>query len=414
MMKSSIKEVCAREILDSRGNPTVEATVELEDGSCGTAAVPSGASVGKYEAHEKRDGDPDYYGGKGVRGAVEAIRVEISREIIGKDARDQRRIDEAMIELDGDKNKSRLGANAILAVSVATARAAAAHHSLPLYKYLGGARAVHMPIPMMNILNGGAHAKNNVEIQEFMIVPCGSPTSADAVRECVDVYRQLGRILEKRGLATGIGDEGGYAPDLSSDEEACELICEAIEAAHLGGKMKLALDVAASEWYTENGYLLPKTHKKRDTGELIDYYRGLIRSYPIISIEDGVGETDYDGWRELTDALGRDILLVGDDLFVTSIARLEMGVNLRIANSILIKPNQIGTLTETLGVMDLATRHGYVNIVSHRSGETSDDLIADLAVATGAKYIKAGAPARGERVAKYNRLMAIEGEISKG
>jgi enolase len=414
MMKSSIKEVCAREILDSRGNPTVEATVTLEDGSLGTAAVPSGASVGKYEAHERRDGDKDYYGGKGVRGAVEAIRVEISREIIGKDARDQRRIDEAMIELDGDRQKARLGANAILAVSVATARAAAAHHGLPLYKYLGGTRAVHMPIPMMNILNGGAHAKNNVEIQEFMIVPSGSPTSADAVRECVEVYRALGKILERRGLATGIGDEGGYAPDLSSDEEACELICEAIEAAGLGGKMKLALDVASSGWHTGDGYFMPKTRKKRDTGALIDYYRGLIRDYPIISIEDGLGEDDCDGWRELTDALGRDILLVGDDLFVTNIARLEMGVNLRIANSILIKPNQIGTLTETLGVMDLATRHGYVNIVSHRSGETSDDLIADLAVATGARYIKAGAPARGERVAKYNRLMAIEGEISRG
>ncbi len=414
MMKSSIRDVCAREILDSRGNPTVEATVTLEDGSLGTAAVPSGASVGKYEAHERRDGDKDYYGGKGVRGAVEAIRVEISREIIGKDARDQRRIDEAMIELDGDKQKARLGANAILAVSVAVARAAAVHHGLPLYKYLGGARAVHMPIPMMNILNGGVHAKNNVEIQEFMIVPSGSPTSADAVRECADVYHALGKILEKKGLATGIGDEGGYAPNLSSDEEACELICEAIEAVGLGGKMKLALDVAASGWYTENGYFLPKTRKKRDTGELIEYYRGLIRDYPIISIEDGLGEDDYDGWRELTEALGRDILLVGDDLFVTNIARLEKGVNLRIANSILVKPNQIGTLTETLGVMDLATRHGYVNIVSHRSGETHDDLIADLAVAAGARYIKAGAPARGERVAKYNRLMAIEGEISRG
>ncbi len=406
-MKNKIKEIRAREILDSRSNPTVEAKVILESGAMGIASVPSGASTGIHEAHEKRDGDKSRYNGKGVLSAVKNVNEIIRPALIGCDADDQEGIDRKMIALDQSKNKSNLGANAILAVSVATARAAASESGLELYSYLGDSPELCFPTPMFNLLNGGAHASNNVDIQEFMIVPHGL-SLPDAIRAGSEIYHTLGKILRERGLSTGVGDEGGFAPDLASDEEAIELLCLAIErSGYSTDKIGIALDVASSEWYKEGVYFLPKRQKTLTAEELIDYYSKLCDKYPLISIEDGAAEDDFDGWKSLTDRLGDRIMLVGDDLFVTNEERLDMGIKLGIANSILIKPNQIGSLTETLKVIKKAKENGYKYIISHRSGETGDSSIADIAVATGAPFIKTGAPCRGERVAKYNRLLEI-------
>ena len=404
---SEIVSVSAREILDSRGNPTVECEVALADGSLGVAAVPSGASTGKYEAHELRDKECARYGGKGVLGAVRSVTGEIADAIVGMDACRQEEIDRAMIELDGTENKSRLGGNAILAVSLAVACAAAEHRGLQLYEHLGDGR-IGMPTPMMNIMNGGVHSSGNLEIQEFMILPRGS-SLAESVRMGAEIYRELGAILRARGYSTAVGDEGGYAPDLSSDEEALELICEAISAAgYSDGQVGLALDVASSGWWDGEGYLLTKSGRRMSSRELIDYYARLLEKFPILSIEDGLGEDDIDGWRMLTEALGDRIMLVGDDLFVTSEVRVRAGIDGKYANSVLVKPNQVGTLTEVMRVIELAREHGYSYIISHRSGETEDTFIADLAAATCAGYIKCGAPCRSERCAKYNRLMRIE------
>lgn len=408
-MRSKIVSATAREIIDSRGNPTVEATVILEDGSCGVAAVPSGASTGIYEAHELRDTDKPRYKGKGVLRAVHNVSEYISPIIENKRARDQAAIDHALVALDKTDNKSEVGANAMLAVSLAVAYAASEHYGQELYRYLGGANARRMPVPMFNILNGGVHASNNVEIQEFMIVPTGVKAFCEAVRAGCEIYHTLGSILKNRGYSTAVGDEGGYAPNLKDDREAIELICSAIkEAGYSTDDIKIALDVASSEWFEDGIYRMPKKNKEYTASELIDYYEELIRSYPIISIEDGLGETDIEGWAELTKRLGNSVMLVGDDLFVTNEARLRDGIRNKIANSILIKPNQIGTLTETLNVIRAATDAGYKFIISHRSGETEDVTIADLAVALNAPFIKTGAPCRSERTAKYNRLMGIE------
>ena len=415
MNKTEIVRAYGREILDSRGNPTVCATVELSCGSIGTASVPSGASTGAYEAHERRDTHAQRYGGKGVEGAVRAISDEISPAIEGRCAENQAELDRAMCELDGSENKSRIGANAILAVSLASARAAANSHATELFRYLGGDQARRLPVPMMNILNGGLHASNNVEIQEFMIVPSGIQTLSEAVRAGSEIYHSLGKILKKRGYSTSVGDEGGFAPDLTSDEEAIELICEAIvSAGYDTDRVKIALDVASSGWVDGGVYKMPKRATRTDRDGLIKYYDELIRDYPIISIEDGLGEDDFDGWADMTEALGSRVMLVGDDLFVTNEKRLERGIASCAANSILIKPNQIGTLTETLGVIHRARENGYRYIISHRSGETEDAFIADLAVATNAPFIKAGAPCRSDRCAKYNRLMYIESLLGCG
>ena len=406
-MKNKIKEISAREILDSRSNPTVEAKVILESGAMGIASVPSGASTGIHEAHEKRDGDKSRYNGKGVLSAVKNVNEIIRPALIGCDADDQEGIDRKMIALDQSKNKSNLGANAILAVSVATARAAASESGLELYSYLGDSPELCFPTPMFNLLNGGAHASNNVDIQEFMIVPHGL-SLPDAIRAGSEIYHTLGKILRERGLSTGVGDEGGFAPDLASDEEAIELLCLAIErSGYSTDKIGIALDVASSEWYKEGVYFLPKRQKTLTADELIDYYCKLCDKYPLISIEDGAAEDDFDGWKSLTDRLGDRIMLVGDDLFVTNEERLDMGIKLGIANAILIKPNQIGSLTETLKVIKKAKENGYKYIISHRSGETGDSSISDIAVAICAPFIKTGAPCRGERVAKYNRLLEI-------
>jgi len=411
-MKSAITKIYAREILDSRGNPTVMATVELASGAVGHAAVPSGASVGKYEAHELRDGDVSRFGGLGVLSAVKAVQDIIAPRLCGMDAREQRQLDDAMRELDGTESKSALGANGILSVSLAAARAAADYEGVPLYRYIGGKFCSRMPQPMLNILNGGAHASNNVEIQEFMIVPLRAESFAERMRISSEIYKKLGSILRSRGYSTAVGDEGGYAPNLGGDEEACELIRSAIEAAGYGtGDVKIALDVAASGWYSDGVYKMPKSGKVYTAEELIDYYASLIERYPIMSIEDGLGEEDYDAWRSLTDRLSGEILLVGDDLFVTNAERVRRGISTGIANSVLIKPNQIGTLTETLDVISLSARESYKPIISHRSGETEDSFIADLAVGTAAPYIKTGAPCRSERLAKYNRLLVIEDEL---
>ena len=408
-MRTTIKKVNAREIIDSRGNPTVEATVLLEDGTKGVASVPSGASTGIFEAHEKRDEDSERYFGKGVHGATRGIREEISPAIEGKSARDQCAVDHAMWSLDGTENKSNLGANAILAVSLATAHAASNYYRLDLFRYLGGANARRLPVPMFNILNGGAHASNNVEIQEFMIVPVGVSAVCEAVRAGCEIYKTLGSILKKNGYSTAVGDEGGYAPDLKTDEEAISLICQAIkEAGYTENEIKIALDVASSEWYESGSYRMPKSNKEYTAEQLIDYYEKLIDKYPIISIEDGLSETDYNGWKKLTVRLGSKVMLVGDDLFVTNENRLIKGISEGLGNAILIKPNQIGTLTETLNVIRTANESGYKCIISHRSGETEDTTIADLAVAVNAPFIKTGAPCRGERTAKYNRLTKIE------
>lgn len=414
MAKAIIERVSAREILDSRGNPTVEATVVLAGGAVGIAAAPSGASTGKYEAHEKRDGDPARYNGKGVLQAVAAVNHTIAPVLCGMNAADQGAIDRALCDLDGDKNKARLGANAILAVSLATAHAAAAFYRVPLYRYLGGTYATRLPIPMMNILNGGAHAANNVDVQEFMIVPTGATSFSEALRMGSEVYHALGKLLRERGLASTVGDEGGYAPNLESDEEALDLLVLAIRAAGYDtDRIKIALDAAASEWQCEGGYRQPKRGRDLTSDALISYWEDLISRYPIISLEDGLGEEDFDGWRLLTERIGDRVMLVGDDLFVTNEARLREGIERGAGNTVLIKPNQIGTLSETLAVIQLASENGYRTILSHRSGETEDTTIADICVGTATPYIKSGAPARSERVAKYNRLLRIEAEIAQ-
>ena len=412
MTGNRILSVRGFELMDSRSNPTVGASVILEDGSRGFAISPSGASTGAYEAHEMRDGDSSRYGGKGVLKAVSAINEIISPALIGKPADDQRLIDKTMTELDGTENKSRLGANAILAVSLAAAKAAAAHYGMPLYRYIGGINAKVMPRPMMNILNGGAHAANNIDIQEFMIIPFNICCFSEGLRRCSEIYHALGTILKSRGKATGVGDEGGFAPDLDSDESAIELIIEAIEkAGYTTEDIKIALDVASSEWYSDGKYLLPKRNLKMTADALIEYYENLAEKYPIISIEDGAAEEDWNGWRKLTDRLGKRMQLVGDDLFVTNVRRFKKGIEEGAGNSILVKLNQIGTLSETLDVVELARENGYTAVISHRSGETEDTTIADLAVALNAGQIKTGAPCRTDRVAKYNRLLMIENEL---
>ena len=405
-----ITDVYAREILDSRGNPTVEVEVYLEDGTIATAAVPSGASTGMFEAVELRDGDKSRYQGKGVLKAVENVNDIIGPAIIGYDATEQVAIDKLMIELDGTPNKGKLGANAILGVSMAVARAAAQSLDLPLFQYLGGTNAKELPVPMMNIMNGGAHADNNVDIQEFMIMPVGADSFAQALRMCAEIYHTLKNVLKKKGLATGVGDEGGFAPNLGSNEEALQVICEAIkEAGYEPGKdIKLAIDAASSEFYKDGKYVLAGEGKEKTAEEMVEFYATLVEKYPIISIEDGLAEEDWAGWKLLTDKLGKKVQLVGDDLFVTNTERLAKGIKNDTANAILIKVNQIGTLTETFDAIEMAKRAGYTAVVSHRSGETEDTTIADIAVAVNAGQIKTGAPARSERVAKYNQLLRIE------
>ncbi len=412
----AIVDVHARQIIDSRGNPTVEAEVTLDNGVMGRAAVPSGASTGMFEACELRDGGDEYMG-KAVTKAVENVNSEIADELIGMNALDQVAIDKAMIALDGTPNKSRLGANAILAVSMATAKACAESLGLPLYRYIGGANAKTLPVPMMNIINGGAHASNNVDIQEFMIMPVGAPTFTEGLRWCCEVFHTLKKVLKENGTpAPGVGDEGGYAPNLKKDEDALAVIVQAIEAAGYkpGDDFKIAMDVASSEWFQEDGtYFLPKAKKTMTAQQLVNRWKGYCDKYPIISIEDGVAEEDWEGWKVLTKALGNRVLLVGDDLFVTNVERLSKGIELGIANSILIKVNQIGSLTETLDAIEMANRAGYTAVISHRSGETEDTTIADLAVALNAGQIKTGAPSRTDRVAKYNQLIRIEEELEE-
>ncbi|HKV50136.1 MAG TPA: phosphopyruvate hydratase [Gemmatimonadaceae bacterium] len=409
---SEIIEIRAREILDSRGNPTIEADVMLDTGAIGRAAVPSGASTGEHEAIELRDADPKRYGGKGVLRAVQHIEETIAPALRGMDALSQIEIDRALIDLDGTPNKERLGANSILAVSMATARAAADALGLPLFRYLGGPMARTLPVPMMNVLNGGAHATNTVDFQEFMIVPLGAETFADALRMGAEVFHSLKKVLAKRGLSTGVGDEGGFAPDLKSDEDALAALIEAIEGAKYapGTEVALALDAAASELFDKNGrYVFKKSGAGTlDAHAMIDLYARWLDQYPIVSIEDGLAEDDWDGWTALTAALGDRVQLVGDDIFVTNTARLARGIESHVGNAILIKVNQIGTLTETLEAIEMARSAGYLSVISHRSGETEDVFISDLAVATSAGQIKTGSASRGERVAKYNQLLRIE------
>ena len=413
MTEKRIIRVEGFELMDSRGNPTAGARVTLNDGSIGFALSPSGASTGIYEAHEMRDGDKSRYGGKGVLKAVSSIENEIAPALTALGTVNQRAADECMISLDGTENKKRLGANAVLAVSLALAKAAAESYGMPLYRYLGGINANELPRPMMNILNGGAHAANNIDIQEFMIIPYRAESFAEGLRRCAEIYHALGSVLKEQGKGSGVGDEGGFAPDLNSDEEAIELIVKAIEkAGYTTDEIKIALDVASSEWYSDGNYLLPKRNKKMTAEELIGYYGDLISKYPIISIEDGTAEEDWEGWQKLTAALGGKIQLVGDDLFVTNTGRLKKGIEVGAGNSILVKLNQIGTLTETLNVIELAKKHGYTAVISHRSGETEDTTIADLAVAVNAGQIKTGAPCRTDRVAKYNRLLTIERDLN--
>ncbi len=408
-----VEKVRGYEVLDSRGNPTVRAEVMLSDGSVGAASVPSGASTGVNEAVELRDGDKSRFGGNGVIKAVENINNEISHAIYGAKTIDQGRIDNMMITLDGTNNKSRLGANAILAVSLALAKASAIHYNMPLHRYIGGVSADVLPVPMLNILNGGAHASNNIDIQEFMIMPVGASTFSEALRMGTEVYHSLKSVLKKKGLSVAVGDEGGFAPDLNSDEEAIECILEATEAAGYNtNDIKIALDAASSEWYENGKYHLPKRGITYESDELIGYWHKICDKYPIISIEDALGEQDWKGWVKLTSALGSKIQLVGDDLFVTNTDYLSRGIKENAANAILIKLNQIGTLTETLDAIKMARSAGYNAIISHRSGETEDNTIADLAVGTNAGQIKTGAPCRSDRVAKYNRLLRIEAESS--
>ena len=410
-----IEAVSALEVLDSRGNPTVSVTVRTATGS-GTAIVPSGASTGVHEAVELRDGDGRRYGGKGVLKAVQNARVELAQAVIGLDVLDQAGVDQAMIDLDRSGNKARLGANAILGVSLAAARAAAASTGQPLYRYLGGSQARLLPLPMANVLNGGAHADNNVDLQEFMVCPVGAATFADAIRAVAEVYQSLKKVLHDRKLATAVGDEGGFAPQLESNEEALKLLVEAIGKAgyEAGPDVAIALDPAASEFYRDGRYELAGEGRTLEAAELVDLYAGWADRYPIISIEDGMAEDDWEGWTLLTEKLGARVQLVGDDLFVTNVERLQEGIDRGVANSILVKVNQIGTLTETLDAIELARSADYSAVISHRSGETEDSTIADLVVATGAGMIKTGAPARSERVAKYNRLLAIEAELGDG
>jgi enolase len=412
---SIIADVYARELLDSRANPTVEVEIILEDGTMGRAIVPSGASTGAYEAAELRDGDPNRYLGKGVLKAVDNVNNLIAPEIIGMDAVRQVDIDTLMIELDGTPNKSKLGANAILGVSLAAARAAANYLGIPLYQYIGGVNARQIPVPMMNILNGGKHADNNVDIQEFMVVPSGASSFTESLRMGVEVYHSLKKVLSGKGLTTAVGDEGGFAPNLPSNEAAIEVILEAIsKAGYQPGKdIYLALDVAASELYQNQKYNLASTNQQFTSDEMVEFYAGLIGKYPIISLEDGLAEDDWEGWKKLTDRLGNRVQLVGDDLFVTNTERLSRGISLGVCNSILIKVNQIGTLTETLNTIEMAKTAGYTCVISHRSGETEDAIIADIAVATNAGQIKTGAPARTDRVAKYNQLLRIEEELDR-
>lgn len=412
-MSTIIEEIVAREILDSRGNPTVEVDLYLEDGTMGRAAVPSGASTGAYEAVELRDEDKTRYNGKGVLTAVENVNSIIAPEIEGYDATDQIGVDQAMIELDGTPNKGRFGANAILAVSMAAAKAAAQALGLPLYQYLGGANAKVLPAPMMNILNGGKHADNNVDIQEFMIMPVGAQSFAEALRMGTEVYHQLKSVLKKKGLNTAVGDEGGFAPMLGSNEEALEVIMEAIAASGYqpGAEIMIALDAAATEFCKDGKYVFAMEGTSRSAAEMVQYYAMLVDKYPIISIEDGLAEDDWEGWLGLTETLGGKVQIVGDDLFVTNTSRLARGIESGVANSILIKLNQIGTITETLDAIEMARQAGYTSVVSHRSGETEDTTIADLVVAVNAGQIKTGAPCRTDRVAKYNQLLRIEEEL---
>ncbi len=407
---SAIKSITAREILDSRGNPTVEVDVQLEDGSWARAAVPSGASTGAFEAAELRDGGSRYLG-KSVSGAVENVKAKIAPSLIGHDGLDQKGLDEKMIALDATVNKSSLGANSILGVSLAVARAAAVSKKLPFYRFIGGEKATLLPIPMMNILNGGAHADTNVDIQEFMIAPIGAPTFKEGLRYGAEIYQSLKSVLKKRGLATSIGDEGGFAPNLESNRAALDLIIEAVEKAgyKMGSDIGLAMDVAATEFYKDGSYRFEGANLSAT--ELIDYYQGLLDSYPLLSIEDPLSEDDWSGWADITKAMGANVQLVGDDLFVTNPTRLAQGISQGCANALLVKVNQIGTLTETLAAVDMAHKAGYRSMMSHRSGETEDTTIADLSVAALCGQIKTGAPARSERVAKYNQLLRIEEEL---
>jgi len=411
---TQINHIHAREILDSRGNPTVEADVTLVNGVTGRAAVPSGASTGEHEAVELRDDDPKRFGGKGVLRAVQNVNEVIAPKLKGMSAFDQSKLDRVLIELDGTPNKSNLGANALLAVSMATARAAANHQKLPLYRYLGGAGANTLPVPMMNIINGGAHADNNVDFQEFMIVPVGAPSFSEALRTGAEIFHTLKSVLKKKGYATSVGDEGGFAPNLKSNEEAIETIIEAIaQAGYAAGEnVLLALDPAASEFYDRDGYVFKKSDgRKLTSDQMVSFWQDWAGKYPIISIEDGMSENDWDGWKALTEAIGHRVQLVGDDLFVTNTKFLRKGIELGVANSILIKVNQIGTLSETLECIELAKSHRRTAVISHRSGETEDAFIADLAVATNAGQIKTGSLSRSDRIAKYNQLLRIEEEL---
>lgn len=409
---SQIEKLIAREVLDSRGNPTIEVDVILKGGSSGRAAVPSGASTGQFEAVELRDGDKRYKG-KGVRQAVANVNNEIANEILGMDSLDQRGIDQKLLLLDGTNDKSNLGANAMLGVSLATAKASAHHLGQPLYRYLGGATAHVLPVPMMNVLNGGEHADNNVDLQEFMIMPVGAASFSEALQWGAECYHTLKEVLKGAGLSTAVGDEGGFAPDLESNEAAIELLVDAITKAGfaLGDDIAIALDPASTEFFHDGKYVLAGEGREFSPEEMCNYYKQLTDKYPILSIEDGMAEEDWEGWKNLTDKIGEDVQLVGDDLFVTNKERLAKGIEQSTANSILIKVNQIGTLTETLETVELANRHGYTSVMSHRSGETEDTTIADLAVATNCGQIKTGAPARSDRVAKYNQLLRIEEEL---
>ncbi len=413
---TTIVDVTARQILDSRGNPTVEVEVELESGAVGRAAVPSGASTGEFEAVELRDEGGEYLG-KGVRTAVDNVNTVIADEVVGFDATDQRLVDRLLIELDGTPNKTKLGANAILGVSLATAHAAAAALELPLYQYVGGVNASTLPVPMMNIMNGGKHADNNVDLQEFMVMPVGAASFDEALRICAEVYHGLKAVLKAKGLSTAVGDEGGFAPDLASNEEAIQVIMEAVDAAGYepGADVRIALDPAASSFYVDGKYVLESEGRSLTSAELVDYYAKLVDAYPIISIEDGLAEEDWDGFKLLTEKIGDRVQIVGDDIFVTNTERLARGIETGCANSVLIKLNQIGTLSETLDCIEMAKRAGWTAVCSHRSGETEDTTLADLAVATNAGQIKSGAPARTDRVCKYNQLLRIEemlGEIA--
>ncbi len=415
MICTAIKKVIGREILDSRGNPTAEAEVYLEDGTVARGTAPSGASTGEFEALELRDNDKARYGGKGVAKAVENINTIINNAVRGVDACDTYAVDKAMIDADGTKDKSNLGANAILAVSIAAARAAATSLEIPLYRFLGGVSANRLPVPMMNILNGGAHAANTVDVQEFMIMPVGAPSFKEALRQCAEVFHALAALLKSKGLATSVGDEGGFAPDLASDEEAIQFILQAVKNAGYepGKDFMIAMDAASSEWKGEKKgeYILPKCKQKFTSEQLIAHWKSLVEKYPIISIEDALDEEDWEGWQKLTSELGNKVQLVGDDLFVTNTERLSKGISLGCGNSILIKLNQIGSVSETLEAIKMAHKAGYTAISSHRSGETADTTIADLAVALNTCQIKTGAPSRSERVAKYNQLLRIEEEL---